>query len=121
MRLQFFLRVLITVVLLQVVNHGFSQKVFQAESPELAKLKVYPVEEPEKADLWVCFVWEEVEITRTGLWMDMRFDHEADIIIFFVDDEKLADIKIWLVDTPEESKWINQSKKSLLSFKKPSK
>lgn len=75
---------------------------------------IFPVDEPEEADLWVCFVWEEEELTRTGLWMDMRYDYEADIIVFFVDDEEESNLKIWLVDTPEESKWLNESKKSLL-------
>lgn len=115
------MRFLIMVVLLQSATDGFSQKIFQAESAAMAKLKVYAVEEPEQADLWVCFVWSEEEITRTGLWMDMRFDHEADIIIIFVDEEKQADLKIWLVDTPEESKWLNEGKKNLLKLKKPTK
>lgn len=121
MRLPLAIRLLITVVLLQSATSGYSQKIFQAETASLAKLKVYAVEEPQKADLWVCFVWSEEEITRTGLWMDMRFDHQADVIIIFVDEEKQADLKIWLVDTPEESKWINPSKKNLLTLKKPPK
>jgi len=100
---------------------GFSQKIYQAESAEDASVKVFAVEEPDQADLWVCFVWEEKEITRTGLWMDMRFPKEADVIIFFVDEEQQSDLKIWLVDTPEESKWLNDSKKHLLAIKEPSK
>jgi hypothetical protein len=100
---------------------GFAQKIFQADSPEQASIKVFAVEEPQQADLWVCFVWEESEITRTGLWMDMRFSHEADVIIYFVDEEKDANLKIWLVDTPEESKWINESKKNLLTLKQTGK
>jgi hypothetical protein len=117
------MRLLITIAILVTVNAfhnasvGFAQKVYQAESAADAKLKVYPVEDPDKADLWVCFVWEESEITRSGLWMDMRFDHEADVIIYFVDSENEPDLKIWLVDTPEESKWVNESKKKLLSIK----
>jgi hypothetical protein len=98
---------------------GYCQKVYQADSPEEAQVKVFAVEEPQDADIWVCFVWEEEEITRTGLWMDMRFAKDADVIIFFVDEEKQADLKIWLVDTPEESKWINEKKKPLLNRKKP--
>ncbi len=94
------------------------QKVYQADSPSEATVKVYAVDEPNQADLWVCFVWEEKEITRTGLWMDMRSAKEADIVIYFVDEEKDADLKIWLVDSPEESKWINESKKKLLTLKK---
>jgi hypothetical protein len=115
-------RLLIAMVLTLWFTSGYAQKIFQAQSAEEASVKVYPVEEPDNADLWVCFVWDEAEITRTGLWMDMRFDHEADVIIFFVDDESQADLKIWLVDTPDESKWLDQSKKNLLSInKKPPK
>jgi hypothetical protein len=97
---------------------GNCQKIFQADFPEQASVMIFPANEPEEADLWVCFVWEEEELTRTGLWMDMRFDYEADIIVFFVDDEEESNLKIWLVDTPEESKWLNESKKSLLLNKK---
>jgi hypothetical protein len=113
--------ILLAIILSLAICNGFAQKVFQAESAKEAQLKVYPAEDPDDADLWVCFVWSEKEITRTGLWMDMRFAHEADIIICFVDDEKDADLKIWLVDSSSESKWINQDKKKLLSLKKPAK
>jgi hypothetical protein len=112
------LRLTLIAVLLTLLAHAsFGQKIFQADFAEEASVKVYPVDEPDQADLWVCFVWEEEELTRTGLWMDMRYDHEADIIIFFVDDESQSDLKIWLVDTPEESKWLNESKKKLLEIK----
>jgi hypothetical protein len=100
------------------ISVSYGQKIYQAESAQEAQIKVYPADEPDQADLWVCFVWDESEITRTGLWMDMRFSHEADVIIFFVDEEEEADIKIWLVDSSEESKWINQEKSHLLKIKK---
>jgi len=118
MRVMIFVKLLTTTVLTLALSSGFAQKIFQAESAAKANVKVYPVMEPDKADLWVCFVWDESEIARTGLWMDMRFEHEADVIIYFVDEEKEADLKIWLVDTPEESQWLNQSKKNILSIKK---
>jgi len=118
MRVMIFVKLLTTTVLTLALSSGFAQKIFQAESAAKASVKVYPVMEPDKADLWVCFVWDESEISRTGLWMDMRFEHEADVIIYFVDEEKEADLKIWLVDTPEESQWLNQSKKNILSIKK---
>jgi hypothetical protein len=102
-------------------SNTFSQKIFQAESVSDAQLKVFAVEEPESADLWVCFVWDEKEITRTGLWMDMRTVKEADIIIIFVDEESQADLKVWLVDTAEESKWLNEKKSILLTLKPPPK
>ncbi|PKP39137.1 MAG: hypothetical protein CVT98_03090 [Bacteroidetes bacterium HGW-Bacteroidetes-15] len=111
-------RTIMLLVFTLTVIVGYSQKIFQADSPAEAQVKVFAVEDPDEADLWVCFVWEEVELTRTGLWMDMRFAHEADVIIFFVDEEKGSDLKIWLVDTIEESKWIKNEKKKLLSIKK---
>ena len=112
------IRILLPLLLmLLMASTGFGQKVFQAENPASAKITVYPAEQANDADLWVCFVWEEAEITKTGLWMDMRFVHEADIVIYFVDDEEQADLKIWLVDTPKESKWLNESKKHLLYLK----
>lgn len=100
---------------------GFAQKIYQADSPEEASVKVFAVDDPSQADLFVFFVYEPQEVTKTGLWMDMRFPHEADVIIFFVDEEKDCDLKIWLVDTIDESKWINESKKHLLSIKTPAK
>jgi len=112
------IRVIIILSLTFTVTLGYGQKIYQGDSPEEAQVKVFAVDEPEYADLWVCFVWEERELTRTGLWMDMRFPHEAEIIIFFVDEEEEADLKIWLVDTIEESKWINENKKKLLTIKK---
>lgn len=112
-----FVKLLVTTVLTLALSSGFAQKIFQAESADKASIKVFPVMEPDNADLWVCFVWDESEVVRTGLWMDMQFDHEADVIIFFVDEEKDADLKIWLVDTPEEARWLNQGKRNLLSIK----
>ena len=79
-----FLRAILILVLSLTSFLGYSQKIYQADSAEEATVKVFAVENPEDADLWVCFVWEEKEITRTGLWMDMRFAHEADVIIFLL-------------------------------------
>lgn len=98
---------------------GFStlvmgQKIFQADLPEDASVMVYPVDEPHEADLWVCFVWEEAELAHSGLWMDMEEMDEAEFVIYFVDEEEEANLKIWLVDTPQESKWLDESKKYLL-------
>lgn len=114
-----FVRVFAAAALLVLVSSGlgFAQKIFQADSPDQASVKIFAVDEPDQADLWVCFVWDEKEITKTGLWMDMEFARDAEVIIFFVDDEKQADLKIWLVDTANESKWLNQSKKHLLKLK----
>lgn len=115
------IRYLVLPALLMLVNMslGFSQKIYQADSPKEAKVKVFAVEDPSQADLFVFFVYEPAEVTKTGIWMDMRFPHEADVIIFFVDEEKDSDLKIWLVDTFEESKWINESKKNLLFINPP--
>lgn len=113
-----FLIALIIFSFLSIVN-CHAQKIYQADDIQNASVKVFAVDEPDQADLWVCFVWDEAEITKTGLWMDMRFSHEADVIIFFVDEEENSDLKIWLVDTIEESKWLNESKKHLLKLKEP--
>ncbi len=115
------LRLITFLVLAFCITNGFSQKIFQADLAEEAQVKIYAVDEPDDADLWVCFVWEEAELTKTGLWMDMRFTHEADVVVFFVDEEKEADLKIWLVDTPQESKWLNPNKQKLLTTKEPPK
>lgn len=98
---------------------GFStlamgQKIYQADIPKDASIMVYPVDEPHEAHLWVCFVWEEEELVHSGLWMDMEEMDKADFVIYFVDDEEEANLKIWLVDTPQESKWLDESKKCLL-------
>jgi hypothetical protein len=114
-------KTIMLLVLTLTVSLGYSQKIFQADSAEEAQIKIFPVEEPDDADLWVCFIWEEAELTRTGLWMDMRFAHEADVIIFFVETEEESDLKIWLVDSAEESKWLNEGKKKLLTIKEPRK
>ncbi|MFP4555687.1 MAG: DUF6150 family protein [Bacteroidales bacterium] len=111
-------RILLLSVFTLAISYCFGQKIYQADSAEEAQVMVYPADVPNDADLWVCFVWDESELTRTGLWMDMRFDHEAEVIIFFVDDEEEADLKIWLVDTQQESKWLNPEKKKLLEVNK---
>lgn len=115
------LRLIALLILALGFNEGYGQKIFQADSEKEAQVKIFAVDEPDEADLWVCFVWDEKEITKTGLWMDMRFAHEADVVIFFVDEEKQADLKIWLVDTPQESKWLNPGKQRLLNLKQPPK
>ena len=113
------IRSLLIVLLCFGFFYSSAQKIYQADSVKDAQVKIFAVDEPNQADLWVCFVWDAKEITRTGLWMDMRFAHEADVIIFFVDDEKDSDLKIWLVDTPQESKWLSANKRRLLPAPKP--
>lgn len=111
-------RLVLLILLLGLAITSPAQKIFQADEPEGASILIFPVDQPDEADLWVCFVWEEGELTRTGLWMDMQFDYEAEFIVCFVDEEAESNLKIWLVDTPEESKWINESKRMLLEKKK---
>ena len=110
-------KILMLVLFAMTSTISYGQKIYQAHSADDAQVLVYPADDPSEADLLVCFVWDESEITRTGLWMDMRTPQEASVIILFVDEENEADLKIWLVDTPAESKWLNESKKNLLQLK----
>ncbi|HDP74710.1 MAG TPA: hypothetical protein ENN49_02350 [Bacteroidales bacterium] len=94
-----------------------AQKFYEAEDADSAQVKFFIADSPEQADLHFCIIYEASEITKPGIMMEVETPKEADIILIFVDSEKDADIKVWLIDTPAEVKWLNESKKKLLSVK----
>ena len=111
------LKTLITIsILLILSNLAQAQKFYQAETLEEAQLKLYPVEDPKDAELLFSIIYDEKQITKVGIMMQVETPKEAQIIIIFVDDPADAAIKVWLVDTPEEVKWIDESKKKYLKI-----
>ncbi len=109
------IKILTTISLIFVSGFVCAQKFYEAENIENAKVKFYIASSPEKADLHFCIIYDAKEINKPGVMMEVETPKEADIIIIFVDDEKDADIKVWLVEIPAEVKWVNEEKKQLLS------
>lgn len=95
---------------------SWSQRFYEVSTIDSARVKVYPVDTPEQADLLVYFVYEASEVTKVGFWMEVATPAEAQVLLIFVDDEKDADIKICLVDAPEQAGWRNESKKDMLKL-----
>jgi len=74
------------------------------------------VDKPEDADLLVFFVYEAKDVTKVGYWMQVVNKKEANFLLIFVDDEKLSNIKICLVDAPEQAGLKNESKKDMFKI-----
>lgn len=109
-------KIILILISAAVAQQSYAQKFFEAETIEQAKLKIFHVEDPADADLHFCIVYEEKEITKVGIMMEVEEPKMAQIILIFVDDPKQADIKVWLVETPAEVKWQNESKKKFLKI-----
>ncbi|MCB8964746.1 MAG: hypothetical protein H6536_06885 [Bacteroidales bacterium] len=107
-------KIIALILFVAIAKLGYTQKFYEAETIEQAKLKVYHVEDPKDADLFFCIVYEEKEIKKIGIMMEVANPNEAQIILIFVDDPKLADIKVWLVETPAEVAWKNPDKKKFI-------
>lgn len=110
------IKIFLVIVVIATAKQGYAQKFFEAETIEQAKLKIYAVEDPKDADLLFCIVYEEKEITKVGIMMEVEEPKMAQIILIFVDDPSQADLKVWLVETPAEVKWQNESKKKFLKI-----
>ena len=95
---------------------GIAQKYFEVSTVDSAQVRVFPVDKPEDADLLVFYVYEVKDVTKIGLWMQVTNKKDANFFLIFVDDEKLANIKICLVDAPEQAILKNESKKVLLKM-----
>jgi len=95
---------------------GWSQRFFEVNSLDSASIKVWAVDKPEDADLLVYFVYEAKDVTKVGYWMEVPTPKEAQVLLIFVDDEKLANLRICLVDYPEQAGWRNEKKKNLLKL-----
>ena len=106
----------ITLLFACIARCGFAQKFYEVSTLDSAKVKVWAVDTPEQADLLVYFVYEAKDVTKVGYWMEVPTAKEAQVWIIFVDDEKLANLKICLVDAPEQAGWRNESKKELLKL-----
>lgn len=110
------IKILLIFGVLALTKQGYAQKFFEAETIEKAKLKIFHVEDPADADLLFCIVYEEKEITKVGIMMEVEEPKMAQITLIFVDDPAQADLKVWLVETPAEVKWQNESKKKFLKI-----
>jgi hypothetical protein len=96
---------------------GWSQRFFEVSTIDSASVKVWAVDKPEDADLLVYFVYEAKDVTKVGYWMEVATPKEAQVLLIFVDDENLANLRICLVDYPEQAGWRNEKKKDLLKLK----
>ncbi|HOZ14197.1 MAG TPA: DUF6150 family protein [Tenuifilaceae bacterium] len=110
------IKIFLVIVVIATAQQGYAQKFFEAETIEQAKLKIFHVEDPADADLHFCIVYEEKEITKVGIMMEVEEPKMAQITLIFVDDPAQADLKVWLVETPAEVKWQNESKKKFLKI-----
>jgi hypothetical protein len=102
--------------LLLVASKGYSQRYFEVSTVDSAQVKVFPVDKPEDADLLVFYVYDAKDVTKIGLWMQVSNKKEANFFLIFVDDEKLSNLKICLVDAAEQAGLKNESKKELLKL-----
>jgi len=93
-----------------------AQRYFEVSTVDSAQIKVFPVDKPEDADLLVFYVYEIKDVTKIGLWMQVSDKKLANFYLIFVDDEKISNLKIYLVDSPEQAVLKNESKKDLLKL-----
>ncbi len=101
---------------LSLALSGQAQRYFEVSTIDSAQVKVYAVDKPEDADLLVFFVYEAKDVTKVGYWMQVSNKKEANFLLIFVDDEKLSNIKICLVDAPEQAGLKNESKKDMFKI-----
>jgi len=95
---------------------GQAQKYFEVSTIDSAQVRVFAVDKPEQADLLVFYVYEAKDVTKVGLWMQVSSKKEANMFLIFVDDEKVSNLKIFLVDGPDQAVLKNKSKKDLLKL-----
>lgn len=95
---------------------GQAQRYYEVSTIDSAQVKVFAVDKPEDADLLVFFVYEAKDVTKVGYWMQVTTKKEANFFLIFVDDEKLANLKIMLVDAADQAVLKNESKKELLKM-----
>ncbi|MFW5656392.1 MAG: DUF6150 family protein [bacterium] len=111
------LGLLITTLFFISIYDASGQRFYETETVEAADFTVYAVWEVEQCDLKVCFVYEEQDATEPGRWMEVPEPEQADIKIIFVDDEALADLKLFVVDACPDAGWHTTGKEELLKFK----
>lgn len=92
-----------------------AQTFMEAETLEQAKIKVYPADDLESADLCVFFVYETKDVQQIGYWMEVYEKSEAQVMLMFVDDPAIADFTVWIVDSPGEVGWRNRAKMKMLA------
>ncbi len=102
-------------VLLGFSGTSAAQKFFEVEDIKDAQARFFLVDAAQDADLYFCIIYDEKEITQPGILMEVETPKEAQITLIFVDDVKDANIKVWMVDTPAEVKWIDESKRKILA------
>ncbi len=99
-----------------LTNNAQAQKYYEVSTIDSAQVKVFAVDKPEQADLLVFFVYEAKDVTKVGYWMQVSTKKEANMLLIFVDAEKDSNIKICLVDSPDQAGLKNESKKELFKL-----
>ena len=108
-------RILLMLLMLLMANSLSAQTFMEVENIEQAKVKVYPDDDIQSADLCVYFVYETKDVQQVGYWMEVYERSQAQVMLIFVDDLAQADFTVWIVDTPQEVGWRNRAKMKLLT------
>ncbi len=80
---------------------AYSQKVFYTSNPKEAKYKIF-ISQNEYDANWIVLKTNWIKNAKKGIWFEVKYKSEADIIVFVVAEKYLADKVVFF--TKYESK-----------------
>ena len=83
---------------------SFSQKVFYTNNPNEAKYKIFITQNEYDAN-WIVLKTNWNKNVKKGIWFEVKYKNEADIIVFVVAEKYLADKVVFFTEYESKIKY----------------
>lgn len=104
---------LLLVILFVFIISGFSQQVYEANSSQSSHINFFVVSNMADADINVYVADSLCTIVKDGVWYHIADSSRARFIYMLVQSVGEADIKIFYVNSAQESGWRTMNKNKL--------
>ena len=83
---------------------SFSQKVFYTTNPKEANYKIF-ISQNEYDANWIVLKTDWIKNVKRGIWFEVKYKSDADLIVFVVNERYLADKIVFFTEYESKIKY----------------
>lgn len=83
---------------------SLSQKVFYTPNPKEANYKIFISKNEYEAN-WIILKTDWIKNVKRGVWFEVKYKNEADLIVYVVNEKYLADKVVFFTDYESKIKY----------------
>lgn len=91
-------------IFLLICFKSHSQKVFYTSNPKEANYKIFISKNEYEAN-WIVLKTDWIKNVRKGIWFEVKYKNEADLIVYVVTDKYLADKVVFFAEYESKIKY----------------